>query len=64
MNERGEHPIYTEGEPLLNKEEQEELNALRRKQIGSVDGLSDEERARLIQLQEKEEAAREERKAP
>lgn len=58
MNERGEHPIYTEGEPLLSREEQEELNALRRKQIGSVDGLSDEERARLVQLQEKEEAAR------
>lgn len=58
-----EHPIYTEGEPLLGKEEQDEVNALRRKQIESVDGLSDEEQARLVELQEKEAVAREEKKA-
>lgn len=58
-----EHPIYTEGEPLLDTEEQNEVNALRRKQIESVDGLSDEEQARLIELQEKESVAREEKKA-
>jgi len=58
-----EHPIYTEGEPLLGTEEQDEVNALRRKQIESVDGLSDEEQARLVELQEKEAVAREEKKA-
>lgn len=58
-----EHPIYTEGEPLLGPEEQNEVNALRRKQIESVDGLSDEEQARLVELQEKEAVAREEKKA-
>lgn len=58
-----EHPIYTEGEPLLGTEEQNEVNALRRKQIESVDDLSDEEQARLVELQEKEAVAREEKKA-
>jgi len=57
-----EHPIYTEGEPLLGKEEQDEVNALRRKQIESVDGLSNEERGRLVELQKKEAVAREEKK--
>lgn len=61
MNEF-EHPIYTKGEPLLGTEEQNELNALRRKQIKSVDGLSDKEQARLVELQEKETVAREEKK--
>jgi hypothetical protein len=61
MNERVDHPIYTEGDPLLGKEDQEKLNDLRRRQIESVGDFTDEERAQFLELQEKESQARKER---
>ena len=51
-----------EGEPLLPREEQEELNRLRRKSYeGGRENLSKEEWDRLQELLAKEEKARRER---
>jgi len=55
----GESKIFDQGEPLLEPDEQNEFNALRRKQL--TEDLSDKERERYRQLQAKETEARERR---
>lgn len=56
MNEQEQHTIHTEGEPILDKDLQEELRQLRIK-AGNGE-ISEEERQLLLELQEKEEKQR------
>ncbi len=48
------------GEPLLPQPEQEELNSFRRR-LARGEELSEEERQRFLELQRKEEEAKQER---
>ena len=45
-----EHPIYTQGEPLLEREKQEELNDYRRR-LQSGEELAPGERNEYLRLQ-------------
>jgi len=53
---------FDQGEPLLESDEQNEFNVLRRKQLAG--DLSDEERERYRQLEAKETKARKNRYHP